>query len=167
MIAHYEDKKRNTFFSQLINIKQNGSMVEHIEDFQKFNIRVIDIPEEHRVDVFIGNLNYNVQHEVCIWEFDTLEKEFRVSRKDESKIMATRKSTTRNYKVGSVVSPSLPQPTRLAPQKLEEKGEKWIFYSCNSKSTKGHKYSEKKLFYIDVKRKKKMNKKMIYTRNQP
>ena len=33
MIAHYEDTKRNTFFSQLINIKQKGSMEEHIEEF--------------------------------------------------------------------------------------------------------------------------------------
>ena len=35
MIAHYEDTKINTFFSQLINLKQKGSVVEHIEDFQK------------------------------------------------------------------------------------------------------------------------------------
>ena len=39
MITHYEDKNNNTFFSQLINLKQKGSMVEHIEDFQKLNIR--------------------------------------------------------------------------------------------------------------------------------
>ena len=44
MIAHYEDTKSNTFFSQLINLKQKGSMMEHIEDFQKLNIRVKDIP---------------------------------------------------------------------------------------------------------------------------
>jgi len=29
-------------------------MMEHIEDFQKFNIRLKDIPEKHRIDVFIG-----------------------------------------------------------------------------------------------------------------
>ena len=40
MITHYEDTKRNTFFSQLINLKQKGSMVEHIEVFQKVHIRV-------------------------------------------------------------------------------------------------------------------------------
>ena len=40
MIAHYEDTKSNTFFSQFINLKQKGSMVEHIEDFQELNIRV-------------------------------------------------------------------------------------------------------------------------------
>ena len=33
MITHYEDTKRNTFFSQLINIKKKGLVVENIEDF--------------------------------------------------------------------------------------------------------------------------------------
>ena len=66
MIAHYEDKKRNTFFSQLINIKQRNSVVEHIEDFQKLNIRVTDIPKEHRIDVFIETLKDNIQHKVRV-----------------------------------------------------------------------------------------------------
>ena len=39
----------------------------------------------------------------------------------ESKIMETRKSTPHNYKDESVVSPSLPQPTRVTPQQLEDK----------------------------------------------
>jgi len=62
MITHYEDTKRNTFFSQLINLKQKDSMMEHIEGFQKFNIRVKDIPDEHRIDVFIGTLKHNIQN---------------------------------------------------------------------------------------------------------
>ena len=41
MIAHYEDTKRNTFLSQVINLKQKCSMAEQIEDFQKLNIRKI------------------------------------------------------------------------------------------------------------------------------
>ena len=81
MIAHYEDTKRNTFFSQLINLKQKGSVVEHIEDFQKLNIRVNDIPEEHKIDFFIGTLKDNIQHEVHAWEPNSLEKEFRLARK--------------------------------------------------------------------------------------
>src|ERR1700690_1771981 len=104
MIAHYEDTKRNTFFSQLINLKQKGSMMEHIEDFQKLNIRVKDILEENRIDVFIRSLKENIQHEVCLWEPNSLEKEFRLARKMERKIMATRKPITHNYKDGSVVS---------------------------------------------------------------
>ena len=63
--------------------------------------------------------------------------------------MATRNPATQNYKDGSVVSPSLPQPTRFTPQKLEEKGENNLFYSCDRKYTKGHKCVEEKLFYID------------------
>ena len=94
-------------------------MVEHIEDFQKLNIRVIYIPEEQRIDVFIGTLKDNIQHEVRLWELDSLEKAFRLERKIKSKIMATRKSTTHIYKYGSVATPRLPQPTRLTPQHLE------------------------------------------------
>ena len=54
MIAHYENTKRNNFFNQLINLKQKGLMGEHIDDFQKLNIRVNDIPEEDMIDAFIG-----------------------------------------------------------------------------------------------------------------
>ena len=60
MIAHFEDTKSNTFFSQFINLKQKGLIMEHIEDFQKLNIRVNYIPQEHRIDVFIGNLKDNI-----------------------------------------------------------------------------------------------------------
>ena len=106
LIPHYEDTKSNTFFSQLISLKQKGSIMEHIEEFQKLNIRVKNIPEEHRIDVFVGILKDNIQHDVCLWEPDSLEKAFRLARKMESKIMATRKYTTHNYKDGSVVAPS-------------------------------------------------------------
>ena len=47
------------------------------------------------------------------------KREKGICYKVESKIMVTRKSTPHNYKYGSVVSPSLPQPTSLTPQKLE------------------------------------------------
>ena len=71
------------------------------------------------IDVFIGTLRDNIQHEVCLWEPDSLEKAFRLERNFESKTMVTRKPTTHNYKYGSVATPRLPQPTRLTPQKLE------------------------------------------------
>ena len=99
-------------------------MGEHIEDFQKLNIRVTDIPEEHRIDIFIGTLKDNIQHEVRVLEPDSLEKAFRLARKIECKIMATRKTTIHFYKEGSVATPRFPQPTRLTPQKLEEKKSK-------------------------------------------
>ena len=101
------------------------------------------------IDVFIGTLKDNIQHEVRVWEPDSLEKAFRLARKIECKIMATRKPTTHIYKNGSVSSPRLPQPTRLTPLQLEEKRAKGLCYSCDSKYTKGHKCAKKKIFYID------------------
>jgi hypothetical protein len=68
MIEHYEDTRRNSFFSQLINLKQKGSVTKHIENFQILNIKVTDIPDEHLIDVFIGTLKDNIQHEVRLWE---------------------------------------------------------------------------------------------------
>ena len=93
-------------------------MADHIEDFQKLNIRVTDIPEEHRIDLFIGTLKDNIQHEVRVLEPDSLEKAFRLARKFECKIMVTRKPTTQFYKEGSVATSRFPQPTRLTPQKF-------------------------------------------------
>jgi len=116
MIAHYEDTKNNTFFSQLINLKQKGLVGEHIEDFQKLNISVTNILEEHRIYVFIGTLKDKIQHEVRILECDSLEKAFRLAKKIECKIMATRKPTTHFYKEGSVATPRFAQPTRLKPK---------------------------------------------------
>jgi hypothetical protein len=69
MIVHYEDRKRNIFFSQfMINLKKNGSFADHIENFQILNIKVTNIPDEHMIDVFIGTLKDNIQHEVHLWE---------------------------------------------------------------------------------------------------
>ena len=99
------------------------------------NIRVTDIPEEHRIDLFIGTLKDNIQHEFRVLELDSLEKAFRLERKVECKIMVTSKPTTHIYKDGSFSTPRLPQPTRLIPQQLEEKREKWICYSCDIKYT--------------------------------
>jgi len=115
MITHYEDTKRNPFFSQLINLKQKGSMEEHIEYFQKLNRRVNYIPVKQRIDVFIGTLKDNFQNEVRFWEPDSLEEAFELARKIESEIMETMNSTPHKYKHGSVVSPFLPQPIRVTP----------------------------------------------------
>jgi hypothetical protein len=52
MISHYEDTRSNTFLSQLINLKQKGSIAKHIENFQRLNIKVTNIPDEHLIDVF-------------------------------------------------------------------------------------------------------------------
>ena len=73
---------------------------------------VNDIPKEHGIDFFIGTLKDNIQHEVHLWEIDSLEKAFILARKTEIKIMETMKPTTHIYKDGSVATPILPQTSR-------------------------------------------------------
>jgi gas vesicle protein len=123
MISHYDDTRRNTFFSQLIHLKQKGSVTEHIENFQRLNIKVTDIPDEHLIDVFIGTLKDNIQHEVRLWEPKSLENAFKVARNVESKnmAMATRRTYPNIYRENNAPSPKTPQPTRLTPQQLEER----------------------------------------------
>jgi len=148
LITHNKDRKSDTLFSQLINLKQKGSVWKHIEDLQILNIKVTNIPKEHLINVFIGNLKDKIQHEAFLWEPNSFENAFTVARKVKRKTMAIRTSTTHNYKQGSVYDPSLPQPTRLTPQQLEEKREKGLCYNCDKKYTKDHKCAKKKLFYI-------------------
>jgi hypothetical protein len=43
----------------------------------------------------------------------------------------------------------VPQPTRLTPQQMDERRENGLCFNCDNKYSKGHKCSEKKVFYID------------------
>jgi hypothetical protein len=151
MISHYEDTRSNTFFSQLITLKQKGSVTERIENFQRSNTKVTNIPDEHLIDIFIGTLRDNIQHEVHLWEPKSMDNAFRVERNVESKnmAMATRRTTPNIYRENNVPSSKTPQPTRLTPQQLQEIKEKGLCFNCDSKYSKGHKCGEKKLFYID------------------
>jgi hypothetical protein len=87
------------------------------------NIKLTDIPYEHLIDVFIGTLKNNIQHEVLLWEPKSLENAFRVARNVESKNMAmdTRRTNTNNYRDNNAPSSKTTQPTRLTPQQLEER----------------------------------------------
>jgi hypothetical protein len=86
---------------------------------------------------------------VHLLEPKSLEHDFDVERKVESKIMVTRRVTTNNYREQHVPSPNLPQPTRLMPQQMDERREKGLCFNCDSKHSKRHKCNEWKLFLID------------------
>jgi hypothetical protein len=156
MITHHEDTMSNTFSSELINLKQKGSVVEHIVNFQRLNIKVTNIPYENLIDVFIQNLKDNIQHEVRLWEPKSLENAFRVERNVESKniAMTTRRTTPKIYQENNVPSSKPPEPTRLTPQKLEERKEKGLCFNCDNKYNMGHKCGETKVFYIDCEEEK-------------
>ena len=133
----------------MVNIKQKGSVTEHIKQFQQLSLRVKNILEDNLLDIFIGTLKDNVQHEVCLFEPSSLEKDFMMARKVENKNMAmnTRKAFSNTYRENNVPSPKPPQ--RFTPQQLDERRAKGLCFNCDNKYSKGHKCGEKKLFYID------------------
>ena len=101
------------------------------------------------MDLFIGTLEDNIQHEVHLFEPPSLEKDFMMERKVESKntLVDTRNTTSNTYEEND--SPSSNPRQRLWPQQLEEIREKVLCFNCDNKYSKGHKYKEKKLFYIE------------------
>jgi hypothetical protein len=71
-----------------------------------------------------------------------------MERKVESKNMATRNVATINYREHHVPYLNLTQLTRVTPPKMDERREKGLCFNCDNKYNKGHKCSEKELFYI-------------------
>ena len=108
-----------------------------------------NISKDNLLDIFIGTLKYNIQHEVCLFEPSSLEKAFMMARKVENKNMAmtTRKAFSNTYRENNV--PSSKPPQRLTPEQLYERIEKGLCFKCDNKYSKGHKCNDKKLFYID------------------
>ena len=74
-----------------------------------------------------------------------------MARRVESKNMAmtTKRFPSNTYRENNAPSSNLPKPTRLTPQQMDERREKGLCLNCDRKYSKGHKCSEKKLFYID------------------
>ena len=96
-----------------------------------------NILEDNLLDLFIGTLKDNIQHEVRLFKPPSLEKAFMMARKVESKNMVvdTRNTTSNTYKENDVHSSN--QPQRLTPQQLEERREKGISFNCDNKYSKG------------------------------
>ena len=87
-LISYHDDKNNTLFSQLVNLKRNGLVSEHIQQFRKLSLSVKNIPNENLLDLFMGTLKYNIQHELRILEPTSLENAFKLARRVESKNMS-------------------------------------------------------------------------------
>ena len=50
LITHYEDPKSNTLFSHLRSLMKIGSVIEHIQNFQRLSLKVETIPDENMLD---------------------------------------------------------------------------------------------------------------------
>jgi len=70
----------------LINLKQKGKVIEHIQQFQKLSLRVKNILEDNLLDLLIRTLKESIQHVVDLFEPKFLENAFSLARKFENKI---------------------------------------------------------------------------------
>jgi hypothetical protein len=113
LITHYGAIKKHTFFSELINLRQRGTIINHIQQFKKPSLMVKNISKDNLLDLFMGTLKGSIQHEVHLLRPKSLEYAFSPTRKVESKNMATRRVVMNNYRVNHVSSPNLTQLTRL------------------------------------------------------
>ena len=135
----------------MINLRQKDPVIEHILQFQKLSVRVEGILDDKLLDLFIGTLKGNIQHELRLFEQTSLEKDFIVARKVESKnlVMATKRTTPKTSKESNAHLVNTHQPIILTPQQLEERREKRPCFNCDRKYSNGHNCGEKKLFFID------------------
>ena len=149
MIAHYGDINNNTFFSQLVNLKKQGSVTDNIKQFQQLSLTVKNISKDNLLDLFIGTLKDNIQHEMHLFEPSSLEKAFMMERKVENIniAMTTRNAFSNTYRENNI--PSSKQPQRLTPQQLDERREKGLCFNCDINYSNGHKCNNNKLIYID------------------
>ena len=128
LIAYHDDIKRNSFFTQLINLRKRGLVIENIQQFQKLSLKVDGIPNDKLLDLFIATLKDIIQHEVHLFEPTSLEKDFIIARKVESKnlAMATRR-TSPNTSIESIFpSSNAPQYSRLTPRQMYERRAKGL-----------------------------------------
>ena len=84
LIAYHDDVKSNSFFTQFINIRKRGLVIEHIQPFQRLSLKVDGILDDKLLDLFIGTFNDNIHQEVRLFEPTSFEKAFMVARKIES-----------------------------------------------------------------------------------
>ena len=88
----------------LINVRKRGLVIEHIQQFQKLSLRVEGIADDKLLDLFIETFKDNIQREVRLFKPNSLEKDFMVARKVESKNLAigTRRTTPNTSKESNV-----------------------------------------------------------------
>ena len=107
------------------------------------------ITYENLNDLFLGGLKDHIQHEVPMFFPGLVNESFILARMVEEKFLISRKKGDNVEREKGYSTPYLPQPTRLTPQKIEEKREKGLCFNCDSKYSRGYKCNDKKLFYIE------------------
>jgi hypothetical protein len=97
----------------------------------------------------MGGLKEDIKHDLFLRQPTNIMESMQNSHHIHAKNKATHKFSIVRRDRFEGHKTTIPQPTRLTPQQMDEKREKGLCFNCDSKYTKGHKCSENKLCYID------------------
>ena len=90
------------------------------------------ITKENLNDLFLGGLKDHIQYEVHMFFPSLVNESFILAHKVEEFLIPRKQGANVTKEIG-YSTPSLPQPTRLTPQKIEEKRSKGLCFNCDSK----------------------------------
>jgi hypothetical protein len=149
----YGNVWEHDYLSQLTRIKHLGDIEDCNSEFQVLATRVDDIIDEQLLQAYMDGLKRDIKHELFLINPNFFMEVMQSTCHIEAKNKDTQKSTIVSHKRSiysfGVHKTSIPQPTRLTPQKMDERIEKGLCFNCDSKYNKGHKFNENKFFYID------------------
>jgi hypothetical protein len=115
--------------------------------------RVDDISDEKLLQGYMGGLKEDIEHDIFLRHPKNVMEAMKYARHIQDKNKATNKSTIVAHAWSKdhfgVHKTSVPQPTRLTPQQMDERRENKLFLDYDINYSKGHKCSDNKLFYID------------------
>ena len=107
------------------------------------------ITENNLNDLFFSGLTDHIQHEVRMFCSSSVNESFILASRVEENFLISRTQGANVTRDKIYSTHYLPQPTKLTLQQIEKKREKGLCFNCDRKYSQGHKFSEKKLFYIE------------------
>jgi hypothetical protein len=111
---------------------------------------VDNLSDEHLLEAYKGGLKEDIfRHDIFLRQSTSIMEAMNNFHHIHAKNKATHKYSIGGRDCFGVHKKTIPQPTRLRPQQMDEIREKGLCFNCERKYSKGNKCGEKKLFYID------------------
>ena len=122
----------------MTRIKHLGDIEVYNSEFQVLATRVDDISDENLLEAYMSGLLIEcIKHEILLRHPGNIKEAVQFACHIQANNKATHKSTIRSYTriidLFGVHKTSVPQPTRLTPQQMDERREKILCFNCDNK----------------------------------
>ncbi|XP_057444004.1 uncharacterized protein LOC130736175 [Lotus japonicus] len=107
LLARFQIATASSPFAALLALKQDGTVEEFVEQFERFAGMLRGVDEEHYMDIFINGLKEEVSAEIKLYEPGTLAKMVKKALMVEQKNLAVSKAgTTSQSRYNNAYKPS-------------------------------------------------------------